>query len=390
MDFISFSLNYWDDLWQSRHQVMEAIARNHKVLFVAPPFTREQVIANLKTKRLPKSGLVQRRPNLYSLVFPKWLVHFYRYPRLEKITAYLRDAQVRRAVRRLGFQDTVLFIWHPDFYDKLGAFGETASCYYVDDDFAGYSGQTKQEIQWIREREEVLLRQSDLVFANGSALLEAKNHYGNATNVPMCADFDLYSKSRLAETVVPPDLEAVPHPRIGYIGNINEKVDFGVFLRLATERPDWSIVIVGPITVQLAEYRAQLNRLQALPNVFLLGSKPRDVLPNYIKGFDVCMMCYRLEGWALYVYPLKLHEYLCSGKPIVGTPLPSIREFSDIVRFANTPEEWLKSVEDALKDTDPALAAKRVKAAYENRLDERVRVIEESVERKIKEKRNAK
>lgn len=386
MDFISFSLNYWEDLWQSRHQIMERLARNHKVLFVSPPFTREEVLAHLRTGRLPKSGLKHRGANLYTLVFPKWLPHFHRYRRLAQLTAYFRKLEVRRAIEQLGLHDPVLFIWHPDFSEMVGAFGEAISCYYVDDEFAAYSGQTPTQIQRIRENEDTLLRQADVVFANGIALLEVKGRYGNATNLPMCADFDLFSKSRSAETRVPRDLEAVPHPRIGYIGNINDKVDFSILLRVAAERPEWSIVLIGPVRVDNASYREEVDRLRTFPNVFFLGAKSRESLPSYIKGLDVCLMCYRMEAWALYVYPLKLHEYLASGKPIVGTPLKSIQEFDRLVRFARTPDEWLKAIQNALDDRDAALAEKRVQAAYENRLEERIRVIEEVLEAKLREK----
>jgi glycosyltransferase involved in cell wall biosynthesis len=388
MDFISFSLNYWEDLWQSRHQIMEQISLNHKVLFVSPAFTREEVLAQLRGKRrLPKSGLVRRSHNLHTLVFPKWLVHFYRFRRLAKITAYLRRAKIRRIIKKLGFQDTVVFIWHPDFSEMVGKFGEILSCYYVDDQFAEYADQTNKEKQNIVEREKELLRQVDVVFVNGTALLEIKNPNGNAVNVPMAADFNLFSKSREAETPLPQELEAIPHPRIGYIGNINEKVDFNVLLHVATKKPDWSIVIVGPINVRLAKYRTEFDRLRALPNVTILGSKPRELLPNYIKGLDVCLLCYRLEAWAVYVYPLKLHEYFASGKPIVGTSLKSILEFDQLVRFARTPDEWVKNIAEALNDHDTALAELRVQAAYENRLEERIRLITGALEERLKNKR---
>ena len=72
MDFVSFSLNYWEDLWQSRHQIMLALAQNHKVLFVSPPFSLREVLARHKEGSLPKSGLIHRQANLRTLVFSKF------------------------------------------------------------------------------------------------------------------------------------------------------------------------------------------------------------------------------------------------------------------------------------------------------------------------------
>src|SRR5215471_2715731 len=82
MDFVSFSTNYWEDLWQSRHQIMLALARSHKVLFVSPPFPVREILEDLRRKHLPTTGLVQRQDNLYTLVFPKWLFVTYRFPRI--------------------------------------------------------------------------------------------------------------------------------------------------------------------------------------------------------------------------------------------------------------------------------------------------------------------
>jgi glycosyltransferase involved in cell wall biosynthesis len=387
MDFVSFSLDFWEDMWQSRHQIMLWLARNHKVLFVSRPFSLTEVLSNLREKVLPKSGLTHRGNNLYTLVYPKWLCEIYRFPLIDRILAYLRAVQVRRMVKKLELQDTVLFIWNPQFKEMIGTIGESVLCYYADDEFASYAGQTEEQRQRIREREEELLLRSDCVFVNGPALLEIKNAHGNAISVPMSADFELYSRSRLPETRVPSDLDSIPHPRIGYIGNINDKVDLGLICALAMARPDWSFILVGPSGVRSPEFKPDFERMKAMPNVHLLGYKKRELLPNYIKGLDVCTMFYRTDGWAYYVYPLKLHEYLASGKPVIGCDLPSLRDYDGTVFVAHTPEEWLQGIQEGLNDRDPARAAKRIQVAYENRLEERVAMIEEHLESKLKEKK---
>ena len=388
MDFVSFSLNYWEDLWQSRHQIMLALAQNHKVLFVSPPFSLSEVLARPEAGSLPKSGLIHRQANLRTLVFPKFLFQTYRFPRIEKLMNHLRQMKVRRVMKKCGFQDTVLFIWHPQFAELVGTLREALTCYYVDDEFSAYAGYNEMRAQEILQQEDELLRRVDLVFANGPVLLAAKNKYGNAISVPMTADFELFSRSRLPETLVPQDLEAIPHPRIGYIGNLNDKVDFALLGQLATARSDWSFILVGPANIRGADVRRDFEALQRLPNVFLLGSKSRESLPNYIKGFDVCTMCYRENGWANSVYPLKLHEYLASGKPCIGSGLASLREFSEVVQIATTPQEWLKAIQVAIADKDPKRAERRVQVAHENRLEVRIATIEKAIAQKMHEKRS--
>jgi Glycosyl transferases group 1 len=281
----------------------------------------------------------------------------------------------------------VLLIWHPRFVDLIGGFDEAVTCYYADDEFSSFAGLSDRDRNQILEQEDDLLRRVDLVFVSGPALMDKKNRYGNAINVPMGADFNLFSRSRAPETEVPADMEAVPHPRIGHIGVLNDKIDFRLVYEMSVARPGWSFPLVGPLHVRSDAFRADVELLRGRPNVFFLGGKTRELLPNYIKGLDVCMLGYRTDGWAKYIYPLKLHEYLASGKPVVGPPLMSLRDFTDVVRIGDTPEKWMENVEAALLDKDEALAKRRIQIAYENRLEQRVETMVRALERKLKEKK---
>src|SRR5258708_20828321 len=115
MDFLSFSMNSWEDLWQSRHQVMSRLARDHKFLFVSPPFYVHDVLSRSRRATLPKSGLLQRENNLHTLVPPKWLFENHRFDALNRFSAYLRELQVHRILRNLGFHDFVFFLCNPRY-----------------------------------------------------------------------------------------------------------------------------------------------------------------------------------------------------------------------------------------------------------------------------------
>ena len=381
-------MNYWEDLWQSRHHVMSRLAARHKVLFVSPPVYIRDLLDPEKRKELPPSGLQDRSANLLSFVPPRYLFASHRIRSLNRTLAYLREVQIRRLLRNLDFQDLILFIWNPRFAQMLGKFGEILSCYYVDEEFSSYYGMPESEKQQVRAREEFLLRNVDLVFANGSALLEQKGRYGNALNVPMGVDFDLFSRALRGDTAVPSDLAAIRQPRIGYIGNVNDKVDFELLESIASTKPDWSLVLVGPLSIRTPEFRSNFERLRQLPNVYHLGLRPLETLPSYVWGLDVCLMCYRTDGWAYHGYPLKLHEYLAGGKPVVSSDLPSIREFSQVISIVRTSEEWQLAIERALSERQSSLVDRRVQVARENTWDQRVRTIEEALARKLAEKRS--
>ena len=361
---------------------MLGLSRQGKVLFVSRPFSLREVLKDRGTGKLPASGLVKRGENLYSLVFPKWLCETYRYPLLQRLLDRGRVAYVRRAMRKLGIKKPVLFVWNPRFLEFVGTLDESSVCYYVDDEFSSYAGLTELQRKSILDREDQLLRKTTVAFANGEALCALKNSYGNVTNVPMCADFSLFSQSRNPETGVPQDLAKLPHPRVGYVGNINDKINVGLLADLAKARPDWHFPMIGPVSMRIPEYRAELQQLQSLPNVYFLGLKARQELPGYIKGLDVCLMPYRTSGWAYYVYPLKLHEYLASGKPAVGSTLLSLQLFEGLIRIARSPKEWLVAVQESLAEKDDALSEKRVQAAYENRVETRVEAILQAIRQK--------
>lgn len=161
----------------------------------------------------------------------------------------------------------------------------------------------------------------------------------------------------LAQCPCPSDLSSIPHPRIGYVGSINIKVDLLLVAEIARRRPDWHWVFIGPVRRNHyegfpgnAEFQAGLAACDQLDNVHFLGAKPYYILPSYTTHMDVNTMCYRSVsgGWWTAIYPLKLHEYLAVGKPVVGTNLDVLQEFRSVVAIAETAEDWLRALRAAV------------------------------------------
>ena len=136
----------------------------------------------------------------------------------------------------------------------------------------------------------------------------------------------------------------------------------------------------------MPEEKARFLALTARPNVHWFGHRPFDQVPAYIKGLDVCMMCYVINNWTFYGDPSKLHEYLASGKPTIGTGLPAIREFADVVQIPETPQEWVAAVDRSLQETDASLVARRIETARQNSYQARIErfraVVAEALARK--------
>jgi UDP-galactopyranose mutase len=206
------------------------------------------------------------------------------------------------------------------------------------------------------ERERGLLRRADVVFTGGVSLGRAKARlHSNVYAFPSGVETEHYRQALLAETRIPEDLEALPRPRIGFFGVIDERLDLALLAAVADARPDWSLVLLGPV-VKIAA--ADLPRR---PNLHYLGKKAYRDLPAYVKGFDVCMMPFALNDATRFISPTKTLEYMAAHKPIVSTPVADvIGQYRDAVRIVADPSAFIRAVQAALAETAEARTSRIV------------------------------
>jgi len=146
----------------------------------------------------------------------------------------------------------------------------------------------------------------------------------------------------------PPELANIPRPRIGYVGAINQKVDFDLILRLARRQSSWQFVLVGPVRNLLPGDKELLDELKGCRNVHLIGAVPQHRTPDILRNLDVGLVCYRTLEWTLAGYPLKMLEYLAAGLPVVASNLRAVREFGEAIAVAKTPEDWESALSAAV------------------------------------------
>jgi glycosyltransferase involved in cell wall biosynthesis len=195
-------------------------------------------------------------------------------------------------------------------------------------------------------QEERVLRLVDQVIVHSPELMERKGRINrNTISVPNGVDYQLYS-TKVAE---PRDIASIPHPRIGYTGHLKKQLDWPLLRDLVFKHRDWSFVFVGPSKLS-GEDAAILASMRAQPNVYLLGEKTVTELAAYPQHFDVCIMPYVINGYTQNVYPMKLHEYLATGRPVVGTPIRSVLDFEHIVALGKTADDWSKALAWSLTD----------------------------------------
>ncbi|MFL5747010.1 MAG: glycosyltransferase [Niastella sp.] len=236
-------------------------------------------------------------------------------------------------------------------------------------------------------REQKLLQKADVVFTGGQSLYEAKKHlHNNIYLFPSSIDKAHFNRAR-SPLPEPVDQATIPHPRIGYYGVLDERLDIDLLKELAALRPDWHFILVGPV-VKIDE--AELPRKN---NIHYLGSKQYKELPSYLAGWDIAMMPFALNESTRYISPTKTPEYLAGGKPVISTPIKDVitpYEENGLVHIAATPALFIAAAEAIL-----------TKAGYDNWLtnvdrflsgiswDETWQNMEALIERAIENKQKA-
>jgi glycosyltransferase involved in cell wall biosynthesis len=347
--------DHWSDLWQLRHQILTRLAQYFYVVWMDPAREWQEIIAGIKARTVlapvpqSSSGFIVYKPEF-------WLPKFYRPQWLDRLSFQQRLKQARKILIKQGCEKIILYLWRPEFEKALNYLKYDFSCYHIDDEYS--FSDVELPIDQIETR---VISTVDQLFIHSPGMLEKKGGMNpHVVFVPNGVDYQAYSK----QVQEPDDLFHIPKPRIGYTGWIKKQLNWPLLLELTSCHRDWSFVFVGPASPH-SEITAVIDELSNRRNVHFLGSKSVQDLTAYPQHFDVCIMPYQINAYTNYIYPLKLHEYLASGRPVVGTRIRSLQEFSDVVALANTAEEWSRAIKEALSpsaNTIDRCAARQVVA----------------------------
>jgi glycosyltransferase involved in cell wall biosynthesis len=205
----------------------------------------------------------------------------------------------------------------------------------------------------ILERE--LMRRADVVFTGGQSLYEAKQtQHHNIHAMPSSVDVDHFATARIAQEQ-PADQAHIAHPRLGFFGVLDERLDIPLLTGLADARPDWQLVMIGPVV------KIDPQDLPRRPNIHYLGPKSYTELPRYIAGWDVALLLFARNEATRFISPTKTPEYLAAGKPVVSTSIRDVvSPYGDqgLVRIADAVPEFVAACEGALQEKPDARRAK--------------------------------
>ncbi|MGN6618274.1 MAG: glycosyltransferase family 1 protein [Ilyomonas sp.] len=197
----------------------------------------------------------------------------------------------------------------------------------------------------LRDYEAQLMSKADVVFTGGYSLYEAKKHkHHNIHPFPSSIDIEHFAVARNIKND-PNDQAAIPHPRIGFYGVIDERFNLKMIEEVARKKQEWQIILIGPIC------KIEKDLIPNYKNVHYLGSKTYQQLPNYLSGWDIAMIPFELNESTKYISPTKTPEYLAAGKPVISTSIRDVvKPYNEknLVYIADTADEFIKAAEKEL------------------------------------------
>lgn len=362
MRFLVFAPNDWEEQWMNRQQLFSRIGRKNTVTYSTGLFFSWDT----KTQRYLKApnffNVLKHRDNVDILSVSKI---FCRVPKLRYLDVLIVKLFGLYINKLMGNEKVCLYLFHPKFYQQTSSVKKQLLVYHLYDDLSLQRGY-----ELYREDDEVLLKEADIVICSSKLLQQKiieKTGRKDILFLPNGVDSTAFSTPRQ----VPSELKDIRGPKVTYTGSINEKVDLELLLSLSLELENVNFILVGNLKENVLPEKL-ITEIKRRPNIFLLGFKEKTEMIGYVQHSDVNIMIYKTDGstWSKYIYPLKMHEYLSTGKPIISSDIDAVREYSAHIHIASDKESWIQAIQTAL--SEPTFDENKVKIAKLNDWEHRV------------------
>ncbi len=372
---VCISTTNYDPIPTRKQNVMNRLS-DAEVIYIDPPVTW---IAPLKDARAKERLSLWKKPgrrvrdNVTVYAAPPVLPFYNKYRWINRWNQKRQAAFIRKKMKEHGFSDAYIWCYSPASCDCVDLLPKRALIYDCVDRHSAYQGMITPAV--VDKMEEDLARKADMVFCTAQGLYETLAPYNrNVEMIPNGAAYELFSQVAEGEAK-PVDRQ---HPVFGFVGMLQECIDYGCIEALAKAYPQGKIQLIGRTLPGV-----DLSALEKYDNIELLGLLPQKELPEKMRGFDVCLNIFKGGRLSKDVSPLKFYEYLATGKPIVSTREPlQVADFSDVVYVASGMEEFLAKCAQALSESEPQRlhnAKKRMEYGRRCSWDERVKQMEQAL-----------
>lgn len=325
-----FSHLRWDFVYQRPQHLLSRMAENRQVFFIEEP-VYDNIYEPYMELSSPCCNVTVARPHT------KCLSYGFNDEQLP-ILAEL----VQELVEREELIDYVVWLYTPMALPLARTLNPRAVVFDVMDELSAF----KDAPQELKDLEQSTLKWADVVFTGGPSLYRAKlGKHDNLHCFSSSVDAGHFAQARHIDEA--PDQAAIPHPRLGFYGVIDERMDLALISALADARPDWQIVMVGPVV------KIDPASLPQRANIHYIGARQYSELPHYLAGWDICLLPFARNESTRFISPTKTLEYMAAELPIVSTPITDVAEpYGDIVYIGGTPQEFIQACEDALHSSN--------------------------------------
>jgi UDP-galactopyranose mutase len=328
LDVVCLSHLRWDFVFQRPQHLLTRCARTHRVFFVEEP---------IDTPGPARLDVHLRQQGVRVLV-----------PRVSlsldaKTTAATQARLLNESFKAQRIDDYLLWYYTPMALAFTRHLKPRAIVYDCMDELTAFAGAPAA----MREHEQELLSVADVVFTGGQTLYEYKRHcHSNVHAFPSSVDVAHFASARESQDD-PEDQARIPHPRLGFFGVIDERLDIDLLGAVAQLRPDWHLILIGPVA------KIDPASLPLAANIHYLGAKKYEELPSYLAGWDVALLPFARNEATRFISPTKTPEYLAAGKPVVSTSIRDVvRPYGvkGLARIADTPDAFVAAIEAALAE----------------------------------------
>ena len=333
-----FSHLRWNFVYQRPQHLLSRLARDYRIIFVEEPMPGSQ---NDSLEQISAcKGVTVLRPHLTAQA------HGFHEENMDQVydmvTSYLRTQHI---------EEYSIWLYTPLALPIVKRLSPEAIIYDCMDELSAFKNAPPQLIR----RETELFSVADIVFTGGPSLYESKkSRHHNVHCFPSSVD-----GAHFAPRAQGDDHEAqqhIPSPRLGYYGVIDERIDTELIGALADARPDWQVVMVGPVV------KIDAESLPRHPNIHWLGQRSYEDLPRLALNWDVCLLPFALNESTRFISPTKTLEYMAAERPSVSTPIRDVvGPYSHVVRIAHSHAEFIDACAQTLAETETERAA-RVRA----------------------------
>ena len=286
--------------------------------------------------------------------------------------------QIEDALRRRHDGDYLLWLAHPLLAGCLAGMAPRLVVFDAVDDFLAHP-QFRHLRRSVAQGYAAVSARADVIVTTAEG---PHAHFQQARGLVQHVPNGVDAAAFRGPFPVPAALQAIPRPRLGYVGVLQDRIDVDLLLDMSNRFPEAQFVMAGPIFGARSYFAA----LQARPNVHFLGPVPYDQVPAFLSHMDVCLLPHKQNALTASMNPLKLYEYLAAGRPVVSTPVPPTDRFKDVVHIAGTPTAFARAIATAITESeDPSARLRRQTVARANdwnlRVNEIWRVLQQALNR---------